>query len=294
MNDFIDELAVSLLWQALPLGLGLILAVVVGVLLLKGNRIWPAVGVLPVLLAGAGALPLAAWTWFSWDTGAGEELSASAWLVATARVTSAMLVVPVWGVYGLFLGAEGARRPDRRWGFALAVAALVAVLMAVANHGAIVAENPPAGWVRVIGYGCCALPVLAAVLAGGRTDNPTAGDAAVSAGLGYGVVVAVWEGAARGLNDLIMCMTLPGVELAKREILVETLRAHVSQDTTWQAAVLALAVAVGLTASAAGYRRGNGVRLALGLLLWLAALPVLWLGADISAERMIQVGLALP
>ncbi|MBW2255093.1 MAG: hypothetical protein JRI25_10905, partial [Deltaproteobacteria bacterium] len=259
---------------ALLLGaiLGIVAALVSGVLLLRGRRVPPvlagcAVGIPGLVGLGAAGLAM---------RGVATDPEAALAAAVAYRLITVFFALPGAVFLALFAAVAGARSAPRRW-WAFGVGlGLVVVTLAIGLVGGVVEEDLAYPLVRSAAYGLLGLLTAAAMLCGGEEDaaGPEAG---VAAGVTFAMVVALGEASGRALEDLFLLAVMIEVPTEGRAAYVEHSFAEVlAPMAPYHWGTLAAACVLGLVAVAAGVRAG---RLAvLSGLVWVVLAPVaLWM-----------------
>lgn len=273
-------------------GVGLIAAVVVGVLLLTGRRVpWP---VAPLALS-LPALAVLAFT--AGQPGPEADLAALTQDVTASvgnRLLLFFLLAPLGGLFLLFAAVAGARHAPRRAWVAGAGALGVLAVVVCAILGGYADLSPEFGWMRGGAYLITGLLTSAALLGGGKPEQPGR-DAAPAAAVTWALLVAAGETSVRSLNELLLVLQAASMEAVHREAFVQAAFSDgtsASLPCTW--AALGLAMAVGLLGVATSPGQGKRwLSAAMGLPL-LGLVPALYLVGDVHPEVVTALVVQLP
>lgn len=292
MQNAMMDMLVSLLPYGIVAFLGLIMAVLGGVLLATGRKVNPGLVVGGVGLAALGGSMSAMWALPA--SGAAEGAFEAVQLATMTRFSGWFAFSAVGAISLLVFaiaGAKSAPRDLKAAGVAGAAVAIVVILTAVSG---VVNGESGAGiffYARAVEYAVLGSLVGLAMLSGGAPDEPGR-EAGAAAALTFALLVAVCETAGRAATTFFLVISVGGTELEHRAANIQGYQALTDPEIPWMLATIGAAALVGVIGVANAARDGNHA--AWAGLVWLWLIPLIWLAGAPSTELLIEVAEALP
>ncbi|MBX2797446.1 MAG: hypothetical protein KTR31_07260 [Myxococcales bacterium] len=197
-------------------------------------------------------------------------------------LVGAITMVPLCLLTFGALAASSVRRQRSERTLPAVVAAVLVLLTAAVTIGGGVAEsNAVYAVVRGVTYAVVGGLVAVALL--GDADE------AAAAAVGFPLLVAVGEGSERALAHALMVQQTPHVAAEKWTAAVDAMFEAVSGELWWSLATLLLAGCVALWGLRQSERQLHGVRGGLAALVWVGLAAVVFLGAELGAERLYDL-----
>ncbi len=269
--------------------LGLILAILAGVMMVVGNRVNPGHAAAGVGLTAVGSA-VAAWLSLPVDLVAPEAFEA----VQLASFTrfAAWFGVTAVGFCGLaVLAIAGAKNPERDVKAAMAGGVAVALVVALSVGSGYANAEWGAGiffHIRAVEYAVLGAMVPVAMV--GTTGSSQ--DAGAAAGVSFALIVATCEVAGRGVTHFFLMSMIGGAPMGDRAEIIRVWFENTGGEVPWMLATTAAGCLVAILATAMSARGGN-TRAWAGL-LWLPVVLLVWLGGHLTAATCTAIALALP
>jgi hypothetical protein len=270
-TDVVQALGASLLLLVLAGLLGVVLALVSGVMWLRDRRLSPLAGAAGVALPVVGGLVGASLRLGGLHT---DPTTALAGAVGY-RLITVLFALPAAVVLAIFAAVAGYRTPPRHGGRTALFLVLVLASAGVTLLGGHVLDDLRYPVLRSAVY--AVLGVLLAVSVAGEAREGAGPEATAAAGAAFALIVASGEASARALERLFLLTVM--VRVADRATYLDQAWAQViAPAAPWHLAAVAAAVVVGLAALLPALRaRRFGAAWALP---WLALAPaVLFVGS---------------
>lgn len=290
--DVLASMAGGLAPYGLLAFLGLIFAVLAGVLAITGRPVHPVAGAAGVALAAVGSAATAWWALPGDPTAAGAIDGMKLACVTRFAAWFGMGLVGILGLATLaFAGARGQPR-DTRAAMIMGGAGFVVAALTGAGGVAVAPDGPTVFfYARALEYALFALLLAGASLAGGPKEGPGRG-AAAAAAVSFGLAVAVGESASRAVTWFILLISAGTVEVSQRPTVIRGYLELTGGEVAWLVAITVAGALVSVLGVALAAREGD--KTAWASLVWLLLVPVVWFAGTPSVEALEAAAALLP